>query len=179
VWRGHISNAINQEYTLCNCHEKETILHRFWSYDFTQGLWRYSTALLNRLAKHPTSLWDTPDWSQSLFANSIPHRFATAGHLWTLLRGLTLWFAWITRNECVFNQKRWTISHASDLVWQGLVDYAQAAWTKTMQRIRKDPTASKKALKRFDTEWGYFDSICLRKGMTISWLKRNPVTGIG
>jgi hypothetical protein len=53
VWRRRINNYVNQSYPMCNIGEKESVLHSFWSCDYTQLLWEYNTVILNRLAKSP------------------------------------------------------------------------------------------------------------------------------
>jgi hypothetical protein len=152
AWRGRISPHIDQTYTLCNTKKKETALHRFWSCEYSQRFWMFSTSLLNRLAKLTnSSSWDVHDWSQSLFVSSIPRCFAPIANLWSLLCGLMLWYSLIARNQQVFFQQRWSPHHTTSLIWRGLLEYAQAAWSKTLRRITKEPSNTQKALKRFDS----------------------------
>jgi hypothetical protein len=62
VWRGRISSHVDQSCSLCEEPKAETILHRFWSYPFSQQLWSFSIALLGYLGKLPADqLWPPPD----------------------------------------------------------------------------------------------------------------------
>jgi hypothetical protein len=65
------------------------------------------------------------------------------------------------------------------LLWSGLVEYGQATWTQTRIRITRDPAAKQGALKKFDLEWGYWESLCSRQGMSVIWCRHSPLTGIG
>jgi hypothetical protein len=153
---------------MCDRGEKKTVLHRLWSCDAAQDLWNHSTALLNYLVDPKDwQHWSPPDWSQSIFAGPILRRFQSVGRLWSLLRGITLWSMWIARNQCIFNQVRWRPEMVYNLLWSGLLKYGQATLSRTCARIIKDPSATDKALKKFDTEWGRWKSICSRQRMTI------------
>jgi hypothetical protein len=91
MWRGRISPHINQLCPMYEDGEKETVLHRFWSYEASQVLWSHATAILNHLMGPRTQQnWSTPDWSQSLFGSSVPCIFASTSRLWSLLKGITL-----------------------------------------------------------------------------------------
>ena len=53
------------------------------------------------------------------------------------------------------------------IIWQGLLDYGRGDWAKIVAIITKDPTASKKALARFDDAWGSYETMCRREGMRV------------
>jgi hypothetical protein len=64
-----------------------------------------------------------------------------------------MWSIWIARyNHFIFNQQRWNHLYVTNLIWQGLMEYARAAWSKAQLVIRKFPERAKKALSRFDMD---------------------------
>jgi hypothetical protein len=145
-----------------------------------KSFWSFSNAFLHQLAGlQGDSTWDLPDWSQSIFSSSVPRKFSLVSRLWSLLRGLTMWCIWTTWINKIFNQQPWNSARCEVSIWNGRSEYAQAAWAKMLGRITKDPTVTRKALKKFDSKWGHFHLLCIRKGKTVSWINRNPVSNIG
>jgi hypothetical protein len=124
-----------------------------------------------------TQQWSLPDWSQMLFASSIPRKFEPMARLWLLIRGVTLWCIWISRNHFVFTQSSWHHEYFTDLICLGISEYAKAAWNKVQATLVKNPVAAPKLLKRIDSEWGRFQLICSRQGRLISWGRHNPCIG--
>jgi hypothetical protein len=87
---------------------------------------------------------------------------------WSMLRGVTLWTLWIARNDKVFHRINWPRAKIEFVIRQGLVDYGRGDWAKTVALITKDPSASAKALTRFDEAWGCYESIGQWEGMKVS-----------
>jgi hypothetical protein len=178
VWCGKISDAIVRTCPMCDLDVDESILHQFWSCPCSQKVWQYTTALLKLFASASVPL-ETPDWKQALFAHDPPWKFKKVSRLWLLLRGVTLWTIWTSRNHFVFNQSRWSHQHVTDLIWQGLNKYAQAVWSKCMRKIAKAPLSSKKILVQFNSQMGKANLLCSREDQRIAWHPMVPVTGIG
>jgi hypothetical protein len=67
----------------------------------------------------------------------------------------------------VFNRISWPRAKIEFVIRQGLVDYGRSDWVRTVVLITKDPSASAKALTRFDEAWGCYKSSCQREGMRV------------
>jgi hypothetical protein len=178
VWRGKISNTIVRTCPMCDLGADESVLHHFWSCPCSQKTWTYTSALMKCFAVVPGP-WEPPDWKQALFAQEPPWKFQKVARLWLLLREVTMWSVWISRNNFVFNQSRWNHQHVTNLIWRGIGEYAHAAWSKSLRKIAKAPESSKKVLARFDAHWGMANLLCSREDQRIAWHWQNPVTRIG
>jgi hypothetical protein len=56
------------------------------------------------------------------------------------------------RNDVVFQQAQWQNFLVEELIWNRLVDYGRAAWTRAIAKITKTPEATKSVLARFDKQ---------------------------
>jgi hypothetical protein len=178
VWRGVISPNIDITCPMCELNEPENILHRFWFCPMSQLVWEHTSALLSLLTEEPDVGQDI-DWQQALFA-AAPSKFSQrVTRLWVLLRGLTLWAIWITRNQVVFSRVQWHLNQVRQMIWKGLGEYARATWHKCRLSISQDPESTSKALAKFDAHWGHFPALCHRNNLHISWHRQCPDTGIG
>jgi hypothetical protein len=140
-------------------------LHCFWKYTRAQRLWRFMTSLFAKLAD-PLNLflWSLPTWQQAFFVEELTTHVKAIPRLWLLLQGITIWTMWISRNHKVFNGSVWPHEHLMSLVWQGLREYARAAWTKCLFIRHSKPKAPPKALVKFDKMW------CRTTVLCSSWL---------
>jgi hypothetical protein len=178
VWRGRISHQIDTTCSVCPNGEDETVLHRFWDCPTSQMEWSYITHLLNYLAHPDQALsWATPHWKQAIFATRPPRRFRTVSRYWILLRGVALWTIWISRNDASFNHNRWNREKTEQVVWQNFSDYGRCAWTKTRQKVLRNPASSETQLAKFDAQW-LKPAICTRNGLSVTWIRVRPA-GIG
>ena len=84
----------------------------------------------------------------------------------------------LARNHFVFNHEKGKHWYVTQLIWQGLIDYARAAWTKALAMITKQPERKAKLVKKFDIQWGRFHSICHRSELLVTWVREVPDTGI-
>jgi hypothetical protein len=169
AWQGRISPHIDQSCPICNSQEKEIVLHYFWSCEVVQRLSAHNNRILKLLTPLEGNLsWSLPDWSQCIFASSIPGCFSQVSHIWALIRSVTLWCIWIERKHTVFNQAYWPTNYTYNLIWEGVLKYAKAAWSDTLKRINHDPHSEDKALKKFDSLWGHFLQLCMCQGRTIT-----------
>jgi hypothetical protein len=107
-WRGRISIRINHSCPVCNSGVVESVLHRFWDCTHAKDAWTFTFKVLKILSNDQRLPGPfTPDMKQVLFTHRMPQRFRKVSRLWLLLRGVTLWSIWTTRNDLVFNQKQW------------------------------------------------------------------------
>jgi hypothetical protein len=89
-----------------------------------------------------------------------------------------MWAIWIARNYFIINHQQWNHMYVTNLILQGLMDYALVEWVKTQKVIRKHPERTKKILARFDIEWGNFPTICKHSDLIVSWAPEVPDMGI-
>jgi hypothetical protein len=90
-----------------------------------------------------------------------------------------MWCIWIMWNHAVFQQQLWPLAHMQNFIWIGVLEYAQAAWTRVNRQIIFDPASAKRALGKFDKDWARHDLLCIRYNSSVTWIRRNPLTGIG
>jgi hypothetical protein len=55
MWRGKISAHIDRSCPMCDTGKEESVVHKFWSCESAQILWRFTTDFLHKLAAPVTS----------------------------------------------------------------------------------------------------------------------------
>jgi hypothetical protein len=62
---------------------------------------------MHKLCGVRTGNYNNFNWKQALFGKRIPQKIGKMIKIWYLLRGITLWTAWIERKDKVFNHEQW------------------------------------------------------------------------
>ena len=113
--------------------------------------------------------YDYFNWKQTLFGERIPKRYGKKIKIWHLLRGITLWTIWIERNDRVFNHEQWQASKIKQIIWDGLIIYAKAAWNRMLETIKINSFPTVAMIQGFDKTWGARAVLCRRRNLHMEW----------
>jgi hypothetical protein len=127
----------------------------------------------------PSTILGDPRLTTCSLRQRSPHKFKPVARLWLLLHGISLWTIWITRNHFVFQGERWSQELVQSLIWKGIGEYSRAIWSKCVAQITMDPLSKPKLLACFDAQWTKYHLICTKEDMKVTWIRHDPVTGIG
>jgi hypothetical protein len=105
-----------------------------------------------------------------MFSKQVRFRLNNIKNIWNLLRSITLWDIWITRNDVVFNNIFWNERRIQQYVWDGLLDYGRLDWSRTLERLRSAPKGQQQnILLSFDKRWTRHGIIAQRVDLQIRW----------
>jgi hypothetical protein len=85
----------------------ELVKHKTWDCIQARRAWKWATYIMHKLCGVRTGNYNNFNWKQALFGKRIPQKIGKMIKIWYLLRGITLWTAWIERKDKVFNHEQW------------------------------------------------------------------------
>jgi hypothetical protein len=169
-WRARIAPAsISRQCVFCLPNTSESVKHKFWDCIQARRAWRWATFIMHELCGVRSGNYDTFNWKQALFGERIPKKYGKMIKVWHLLRGITLWTIWIERNDKVFNQEQWNEFKLKQRIWDELIIYAKAAWTRVLEQIKISSFSAEAMLNSFDRTWGARSVLCRRRNLLIEW----------
>lgn len=127
-WRARIAPiSISKQCIFCLPNTCESVKHSVWDCIQARRAWRWAIFVIHELCGVRTTNYETFHWKQALFGERLQKKFCKQIQIWHLLRGITLWFIWIERNDKVFNQEHWIEAKVKHLIWGELIMYAKVA----------------------------------------------------
>jgi hypothetical protein len=147
----------------------ESVKHKFWDCIQARRAWRWATFIMHELCGVRTGNYDCFNWKQALFGERIPKKYSKKIPIWHLIRGITLWTIWIERNDKVFNQEQWHLSKVKHKIWDELIIYAQVAWKRVLEQVKKKSYLTETLVHGFDKTWGDRQVLCRRHDLHITW----------
>ncbi|KAG0625649.1 hypothetical protein M758_2G071300 [Ceratodon purpureus] len=179
MWRHQSNQHASEQCLCCDDGEVETFRHCFFSCPGARHAWDYSTSVLYRVARlaHWPQPWPRLTWAQCLLGTALPSYLQPFQHLWSLLRGSTLWVIWIHRNAQVFSATRWTVPAIEIALWETFLDLARTAWYKMEYMQEHNATGLGNAIEEFQATWLTSTVFCTGEDERIRWNFRRPPGG--
>ena len=169
-WRARIAPAsISKQCVFCLPNTSESVKHKFWDCIQARHAWRWATYIMHELCEVRSGNYDCFNWKQAIFGERIPKRYGKMSKIWHLLRGITLWYIWIERNDKVFNQIQWHEAKVKQQIWDALILYAKTAWKRVVTQVKISSFSKEAMLRGFDKTWGARSVLCRRQDMQVRW----------
>jgi hypothetical protein len=101
--------------------------------------------------------------------SKMPRKMASVVTVWSLLRGLVIWYCWLDRNAICFSEEDWQPAKMKHLIWDAFIDHARTAWYRTKWMIEKTHGKRASLLASFDKVWLQSQYIGRRQDLEIFW----------
>ncbi len=135
----------------------------FWQCVKATMAWEVAFTFLFHLRSQPdiNYRWKVLNIEQYMFKKRLLHSLKKFDDLWSLLKGIILWYIWIDRNDLVFTSAGCHRKRIERAIWEGLLDLGLLEWQHTMKMVKIHLEDEGRISRRFDQVWCPHHVICL------------------
>jgi hypothetical protein len=154
-WRYQMFRRLSPLCVCCLQQSIESVRHYMFECPRTATIWRYAQTLLFATQGTPTEngYWLSFTFQQCIFGSQLPRRVKGDKHLWSLIRGTTVWITWMGRNAICFSTDYWPVEKIETMLWSTLLDTSRMAWLRTKLLTQQQPQRQHRFLEQFDRDW--------------------------